>query len=743
MPLTGRRRELRELQLRFRDVRALTVIGPGGVGKTRLALGFAASRQSAFPDGRVLARLKEVRDPSHLIDAVAVALGLEPVSVPSEDGALLNAVVERLQGRMLLVLDGCEHLRDAVSRLIVALLHSCPDLRILATSRASLVDIGSNAFPLSPMRPDAEGRTDAEQLFLEFARRAVPGFRLDQRTTPLVRELVDALDYLPLAIESAAAELSSRSLEEMVSALQLGVVESHGVQQFAFNRLVQESLDASTDMCSDHERLLWARLSLFPASFDLEAAEEICGATPLHREEVLGLLDSLVSQSIIERAEDQDPPRFSLLSHIRARGSRMLSESESTALSRRFREHYSTLVQRADDDWPTSAQQRWLRVLPEERQNLFTVLGSQLDDPAAVRLAGRTIYALRRYYWWPQPWAREGLQWATQAIELLDESPLQARLLLLSSSLHAAMGNAAQAEAMLARGGSVSERSGDLYTVNLSSLLQAEAELGRGEGERASERLREIAANRESDLSQRTDALVLLISACSVTAGAPAAERAYEEAVRMLEPGEASRRSRALIFLSEALHRDQQPERAWLTAEAAQRLLGDDPLGAYRCWISMLEIVASIGDATLAAPLLRSGELLRERLGSEPPIASLEERRDTALARLRGAIGPARFGKMEVSSASASGAAVGHRRARSTAEAFTTLPTLTPREEEVAGLIAEGQTNREIASRLLLAQRTVDGHVRNILTKRGFKTRAQIASWFVTRESGSKHSTDG
>lgn len=322
----GRRRELADAKTKLSVSRLVTLAGIGGVGKTRLALRVAADARPRFADGVRLVELGDLPDDLPLEDAVAAALGLRDQSARPLRDVLVEYLVSR---RLLLVLDNCEQVVNAVAGLVEALLHTCPDLRILATSREALGIGGEAVLRVPPLtvpeavhRPSlrAMPRYDAVTLFAERAAAAVPGFELTEDNHLGVARICHQLDGLPLPIELAAARLRAMSVEQILQRLtdryKLLTLGSRGAP--TRQQTLRLCVDWSYELCTQQEQQLWARLSVFAGSFELDAAESIC-AGDLVPEDLLDVVASLVDKSVLIREEAGAVVRFRLLETLAER----------------------------------------------------------------------------------------------------------------------------------------------------------------------------------------------------------------------------------------------------------------------------------------------------------------------------------------------------------------------------------------------------------------------------------------
>src|SRR5436305_3206706 len=297
----GRQRELSQVREAFERYRLVTLRGVGGVGKTRLALHLAADLQRSFVDGVWLAELSALRNAELLARTVAASLGLPDQAAGDPVDLLADYLAER---HLLLILDTCEHLVDACGKLAEALLWAAPRLRILATSREPLGVKGEQSPLISPLEvPDSDeaaAGSDSVALFADRAEAMVPGSTLTAANQQPVIQLCRRLDGIPLALELAAVRLRAMSIEQIVARLDdrfllLGTARSSDDR----HQTLRAAIGWSHELCTAQEQRLWARLSVFPGGFDLEAAERVCAGEPLTVSALFDTLGRLVEKSIV------------------------------------------------------------------------------------------------------------------------------------------------------------------------------------------------------------------------------------------------------------------------------------------------------------------------------------------------------------------------------------------------------------------------------------------------------------
>ncbi|MGW2559348.1 AfsR/SARP family transcriptional regulator [Streptomyces sp. NPDC001514] len=352
----GRHNELAEAARLLRASRLVTVTGVGGVGKTRLAVRLAGEVQAEFPDGVQLVELSSVHDPDMVAHAVAQALDLHDQSLCSPTQLLCEHLVAK---RFLLVLDTCEHVIDTCALLAEALLRSAPRVRVLATSRESLGVAGEQIYvlpPLSVPRPGppapADAPYDGVDLFVERARAVDQRFTVGPNNREVVTRLCALLDGIPLALELAAVRLRAMSVEQILERLddRFALLTRGRRTALPRHQTLRTAVEWSHQLCSPQERLLWARLSVFSGSFDLEAVESVCCDQEVPRDAVAELLWNLVDKSILLREEDSCGVRLRLLDTMREYGAECLERrGEQERLRVRHRDHCADLAHRVED----------------------------------------------------------------------------------------------------------------------------------------------------------------------------------------------------------------------------------------------------------------------------------------------------------------------------------------------------------------------------------------------------------
>jgi predicted ATPase/class 3 adenylate cyclase len=441
----GRRQELAQARtlLQRKEVRLLTLTGPGGTGKTRLALEIAGEWIDPFPDGVVFVGLAAVQDPGLVLPTIAQALGTREAAGQS---LLENLAAQLDDRRLLLVLDNFEQVLPAAA-MVVELLAACPRLKALVTSRAGLHVSGEHVYPVPPLSlpdpatPDAAydlTSSDAVALFVERARAVDPSFALTDANAPLLVELCRRLDGLPLAIELAAARARLLSPQALLARLhrRLGLLKGGARDLPARQQTLRATLDWSYELLEPDERTLFARLAVFAGGCTLEAAEAVCGLED--DLDVLAGLEALVDKNLLQPREGPDGDRrVVLLETVREYGLERLAErGEIDAVARRHADYFLAVAEQAEPELVGPRQGLWYERLEAELDNFRAVLGWSLahqQPEAIVRLAAPALTLL----WVDRGHTGEGRRWVDAALEYRDDlsRPALAKALFVRSYL--------------------------------------------------------------------------------------------------------------------------------------------------------------------------------------------------------------------------------------------------------------------------------------------------------------------
>lgn len=734
----GRRREQSLAREALERSRLVTLIGLGGVGKTRLALELASRARTDFDEVR-FARLADVVEPALLGYTVNTALGVREQSARWQ----LETVVEFLgERRVLLVLDNCEHLVEPVASLVDSLLRACPGLSVLATSRQVLGLDGEAVVRVPPLAvaPDAGASAESEamSLFLDRASAAVPGLVVTPDEQEQIRELCRLLDGIPLAIELAAVRLRLLPLGELVArtADRFHLLTQGTRTAPARHQSLRASIDGTYELCSPRERQLWSLLSVFSGGFSLEAAETVAGDTA--RDSILDLVSGLVDKSIVTRVMQAGEPRYAMLETIRQYGAERLDSDELAELNRRHREWFAALAARADDEWSGPSQVEWLGRLRWDHPNLRVALQSCVaDDPQR----GLRLVASIENFWLASGFLSEARLWLDTLLAA-DAAPTtdRGRALRLSSWLAVLQNDHGTVPQMLEEAGRIADRTGNAalqaYVVQTWGLLA----MFRGDLATSIDRL-ESAVEEFAELGHLTGQLHSLFELGIAHGFAGDIERAVQWQRRCQDlagtVGESWWSSFSLWAYGIDKWRQGDIEGAEALERASLRVKRalDDRLGVGVCLEAMSWIAAANGESTRAGRLMGAAETVLRQVGMpiEASHSMLNYHQETQETL--------RLHDRRAEAAYAEGAAwdmdtaVGFALGELSGDPEPDDVPLTKREREVAGLVAAGRTNRQIAAELFISVRTVEKHVDHILGKLDLSNRVQLAA-MIARDAG-------
>jgi predicted ATPase/DNA-binding NarL/FixJ family response regulator len=740
----GRRTELASAKRQLAQSRIVTLTGNGGVGKTRLAVRMALDLSDRFPDGAWLVDLAPLNDPGLVAQTIALTLGLRDESGHWTLPALTGYLRERA---LLMVLDNCEHVLDACAVVAEALLRGAPEVRIICTSRQPLGVPGEHVLPVPPLKtpgkeisaPDDLVTYEAAALFVERARASAPAFALTNENAAAVSVLVQRLDGIPLALELAAARMRVLSPQQVVERLSegFGLLATSGPGRAAHQRSLQALIDWSYDLCTPEEQKLWARMSVFPGPFDLEAAEQICSGGGLEKYSVLGALVGLVDKSILGTESSGDRVRYQLLQTLREYGTaRLLEAGMETELRRRHLDYYSRLGRRIWQEWFGPNQVELIALIRAEYLNLRSALEFGLTD--GIGGQGLHVLPALSMYWWAVGSLDEGRRLLTRALTVVTE-PASGRALLhcLLAWLALNQGDMDTVESQATEcrkrsGGFGGRRSFGYATVSLGR-----AQMSRGDRAAAESYFHEALDSAGEDPVITAAALRGLGELAANGEEMDAAETWLSECVALCqEHGESSERGTALWTWALLTFRRGDAARATELARESLRLRATMPdrIGIAQCIEVLAWTAAQTGEAARAATLLGAADTSWRAVGANlyPDLIGI---RAACAEQARRMLGDRAF-----HAATSEGTAMSRETIVTYAMGGQTAAVpeprennaLTRREMEVAELVAAGLTNREIAARMTVAQRTAEGHVERILAKLGFTSRAQIAAWVAS-----------
>jgi non-specific serine/threonine protein kinase len=756
--------------------RLVTLTGAGGCGKTRLAAHVARTVADRFADGVWYSPFASLSDPTLVPQAVATVLEL-----PEQPGrSLLATLAEYLHAKhVLLVLDNCEHLIDACAHLATSLLQSCTQLSILATSREPLnVDgefvwiVPSLTVPPSASPVSHLHHYDAVRLFCERATAASSAFELTSQNGASVTNICRRLDGIPLAIELAAARLKILSAEQIAArldnAMHLLTEGKRGAPPR--HQTLRATLDWSYTLLSTEEQLLCRRLSVFAGGFSLDAVETVClvgheRATGFGGDDVFDLLSHLVEKSLALvslRPDSLATPRYRLLETVRQYGHEQLRRAgETEGVQRQHAQYYLAL---AEVVWPrlVGAQQaEWLAQMETEHDNLraaFAWSHSPAGDPElALRLAAALCW-----FWWTHGHHSEAQQWLTLALAGSPQARTRARAQALCWAGIFGVGTRVefrQASAFLEESLALSRELHDRGEMSWALVNLARAAEHGDDSARAAQLAEQgVSLSRELDdpwyIAQALERLgeVVRLQGDSLRAAG-----LYEESLA-LSLARGDKRNVATVLHNLGHVKLQQGDLSRAAGHFEDCLVLAQEMSDERRVVMCVEGVASVavqaGLLTHAALLFGAAQTLRSRLGAPFEAADLvvyTRSVATVHATLGEAVSAQAWAEgQQVSQEEAIHQAQGlsarlvgsrPRSSRDTAKVHKLrirqeFGGLTARERQVVTLIVQGKTNRQIAQLLVVSERTVDKHVAQILSKLGFRARAQVAAWAVEKGLG-------
>jgi predicted ATPase/DNA-binding SARP family transcriptional activator/DNA-binding CsgD family transcriptional regulator len=759
----GREREVVEVERLLGAARLLTLTGVGGSGKTRLALEVARGLVGACPEGAWLVELAPLSEGALVPQAVAEALGVREQPNRPLISTLVNVLGEQ---KVLLVLDNCEHLIGAAAHLAEALLGSCPRLKILATSREVLGAAGEVSWLAPPLSgPDPQQRPTVEtlegyesvRLFVERARYRDPSFVLTPRNARAVAQICRRLNGIPLAIELAAARVGVLSVEQIATRLgdSLRLLTAGSRTATPRHRTLRATLDWSYELLSEPERKLFGRLSAFAGGWTLEAAEVVGAKNGIEEGDVLDLLSRLVDKSLVVSGASPEAgggPRYRMLEPVRQYAQEKLEASgEAATIRQRHTEHYLELAETAEPELSGRNQPEWLYRLETEHDNLRAALGWSLQQPEvepALRLA-----AALAMFWHTHGHLSEGRAWLERAISASSTAAPRTRAKALNGAGWIAMFQgeyeAARAlfEKALALFRELKDEDGIVTSITNLGLV---AVLGERQDIPVPTLLEEATRLRPKVTNPRTVANLLILSGLVAFAQGDAgrAWTLHEESLKISrEIGDAGCTIVCLTNLG--LMAVGRADHARATALLGESLrLGrksEDKMPLQYALFGLAGVAAYQGQPVRAARLWGASEAVREAAGLHlTALARFGTNYDDLLAATRARIDEAAFAtEWAAGRAMAQEDAIEYAlgtEGEPTAPAASKEPTLgeppdplTRREREVAILVARGLTNRQVSSELSISERTVHGHIRNILKKLELRSRVQLAAWVAER----------
>lgn len=800
----GRVREIAEVKRLLGTSRLVTLTGAGGCGKTRLAIQVANDLTDSFNDGVWWVELAALADETLVAQAVAQTLGVREVPVQAMSETLVNFLLTK---ELLLVIDNWEHLISAGARFAEQLLRSCPNLRILATSREPLAIQGEVVYPLTSLglpRTDAALnqvlQSEAVRLFIERAKAVKPDLHLTEEKARLVAEICGRLDGNPLAIELAAARIKVLKIEHIAQRLddRFNLLTTGNRTALPRHQTLRATIDWSYNLLPEDARILLRRASVFAGGFTMNAAEEICSDERLSSQEILNVLTRLVDQSLVVVDEQDDDERYRMLQTIREYArEKLLAAGESTRVQNRHLHFFLRMAEKAEPQLQLADQIYWLNRLERDHDNLRAALGWALDRKTAERTAERAESGMRlagalEWFWYSHSYLIEGRKWLQQALAQSEGISLAARAKALCAAAHLALaqsdvekvirplldecldlyrqlndkmgtafalllsgwlewsyGDAAQSTSLDEQSLELSRQIGNKPGIAHALQNLAQHEFFHGENNRARVMFEEgLGLYRELRNQWGIGIQLKYLSHVATNLGnyEQAKEFASESMAAFRQVGDKRQVALALYAMALATHSEgnERTAREMLAQAVPVIYETQDAYHLVCCLLALGGIACTEEDYERAARVFAAADALSQSMDVhfliQPPDLTQN------LSSTRAQLSDTAFAK-----ASAEGRAMTLKQAIE--YALETTPReqrshsatprqsgkqefgrLTSREQEVAALIGQGESNREIAEQLVLSERTVESHVTNILNKLGFKSRAQIRKWAVQKE---------
>jgi predicted ATPase/DNA-binding CsgD family transcriptional regulator len=719
----------------------LTLTGPGGVGKTRLALAVAGDVVGAFTDGAIFVDVAPLSGLDLLQSAIAQALGVAEAGDQPLAERLLSALRRR---HLLIILDNCEHLVAAVSACVAALLATCPSLQVLATSRAPLHLRTEHELPVLPLPVPPEEthcslddlfETASVRLFVERARAVLPSFDIDETNAAAIATICRRLDGLPLAIELAAARIKVLSPNTLLAHLtdRLSILSDGPRDAPSRQQTIAATIAWSYDLLAPQHQALFRQLAVFAGGFTFDAAQAVAGERGGCASDVVRDLTALVDQSLVQRVEGSGELRFTLLETVRAFGLEQLVQCGEDAATRN--RHAAYYLAFAEQGYPnhfgpfTDIDHR-LQQLEAEQPNLrgaLAYLANIGDAQGVLRLAGSLAV-----FWQLRGHQRVGGQWLEWALAQTAEAQTDARCRALVGLglLRLAQGEREQSAALVRASLAIAELIGDTeiaaHAIHVLGLVAEAQQRWEDAGllfAQALDRWRALGAQAEEAVT------LMLLSGVAYSLGDYdlCANQAEASLAHCRAIGHASGAALALCRLARLARDRGDNYGAALAYHEALQLWSSlrDHWYIMLALAGLAELASATGESPSAATLAGSIDTVVQEAGG-PLLFSARINYDRATGAARAALGAERFAELH---AAGRQLLLAEAVAIAAAVHVPTMSTgvLTAREHEVLRLIAQARTDQEIADALFLSRRTVNAHVVHILAKLDVRSRQQAA----------------
>jgi predicted ATPase/DNA-binding winged helix-turn-helix (wHTH) protein len=648
-PIIGRRRELDDVCEVLGRARLATLVGPGGVGKTRLALAAAPLAPGDYPDGRWLVELGSLADPALAVSALAARLRIEEI----QDRPLIESVVAALRPRaMLLVVDSCEHVLAAAASLVSELVRHCPYVKLLCTSQSPLGVEGEHVRRIAPFDVEAALEVqsaeealaqDAVRLFAERAGAGDGRFILNEATLGGVIEICRNLEGIPLAIELAAARVPLLGLEPVRKRIanRLALLGADLRDRPDRHRTLRATIEWSHSLLPEAGQGLLRRLSIFAGGFTLDAAQAVAAGSAIEEWDVVRGVGDLVQRSLLTTGPDLVRPRHRMLEAMREFGLGALSAAgEHQPIARRHAEFYQELAEAAEARWETSGDLDWAPELAQELENLRAALKWSLGPEGDAALGARLAAATARF-WFEAGHFSEGREWLSRALGQAPEGLGASTLIRLKRGLAELSMNAAAAEAAVREAVVLARTLNDPSTQGVCLRMLAAALYRLGRYDEAQKATEEVLQSLDEATHPRTYAKALSDSCIlHAVAGNYAEARRYniEAQARLKALGD---RRNAAICLEHAA------ELEFVVGDMrAAEALGAEAVSLFRALDSRFRLEIGLGnlaayraaadDVSGAATAAREGLVMAEALEDQEGIVNMMEILALACAKTGG-----------------------------------------------------------------------------------------------------------